>query len=148
MVSQGAQTHQFLATRESAGKIIDIILSSRTCGPSDDHQTIALQIQTEMVDLQKRIPDTEAGITLRNTLQALLKEQKELAERLKYELDEDPDLQERYDEASRRIRETLDQIKMLKVPLGARIMAVFFAWKQKSHSEYIYSFCPHRLHSP
>ena len=130
MVSQGAQTHRFLATRESAWEIIDIILSSiapRTRGPSDDHQTVALQIQTEMVDLQKRIPDTEAGITLRNTLQALLKEQKELAERLKYDLDEDPDLQEIYDEALRQIRETLDQIKMLSVPLGARIMAVFFA---------------------
>jgi GTP-binding protein EngB required for normal cell division len=86
-----------------------------------------LQIQDELVYLQKRIPTTDAGTSLRNALNALLNDQRELAKQLVDEgLRDNKELQQRHEETQKRIRSTLDQIKALKVPLGARIMAVFF----------------------
>jgi hypothetical protein len=108
MLDQGSHMHQFQDTHTSAWEIIDLIL-----GKTNNN---TLQIQRELVDLHKRIPKTEAGISLRNTLQTLLDKQKGT---LKNYSREDPELQQ----LEQQIRSTLDQ---LRVPLGARIMAVFF----------------------
>jgi len=118
MVSLGSQIRRFDDSHQSAWDIVDVILRTGAIE--------ALLIQDELVNLQKDIPATEAGCSLRNVLQELLKEQKEIAAQLKKESQSNEKLQERYNEAERRLRSTLDQIKELKVPLGRRIMAVFF----------------------
>jgi len=118
MVDHGSHMTRFLNTHQSAWGVVDIILKT---GAID-----ALLIQDELVNLQKRIPMTAAGISLRNALQELLKEQKEMTEKLKKELRENEELRERYEESLKRLRSTLDQIQGLKVSLGARIKAVFF----------------------
>jgi chromosome segregation ATPase len=118
MLEQGSHMDRFQNTHTSAWEIIDLIL-----GKTEDN---TLQIQRELVDLQKRIPKTEAGMSLRDTLQTLLKDQKDHARKLKDYLHESPELQEKLAETKKQIRSTLDQIKQLQVPLGARIMAVFF----------------------
>jgi len=118
MLDHGSQMTRFLKTYQSAWGIVDIILKTDAID--------ALLIQDELVNLQKRIPMTEAGTSLRNALQELLKEQKEMTEKLKKDSRENGELRERYEESLTRLRSTLDQIQGLKVSLGARIKAVFF----------------------
>ncbi|KAH7923798.1 hypothetical protein BV22DRAFT_1014678 [Leucogyrophana mollusca] len=64
MVEQGSRTARFLNTRESAWNIVDLITERE---PLD-----ALQIQKELVDLEKLIPETEAGSTLCTILKELV----------------------------------------------------------------------------
>jgi len=118
MIGQGSQIRRFMHSHDSAWHIIDDILHT---GAID-----ALLIQDELVNLQKNIPATEAGTSLRNSLQELLKDQKEIAAQLKKESQTNERLRERYEEAEKRLRSTLNQIQDLKVPLSARIKAVFF----------------------
>lgn len=126
MIEQGSGLGRFLDTKESALAIIDSVLAKTPQhGPEQEQMGHILQIQDELIELQKRIPTTDSGTYLRNVLQELLKDQKEKAKQLKG-LTEDAEVQEQLEETERRIRSTLEQIKQLKVPLSARIMAVFF----------------------
>ncbi|KAH7906929.1 P-loop containing nucleoside triphosphate hydrolase protein [Hygrophoropsis aurantiaca] len=89
MINQGSRTAQFHNTYESAWAIINLIV--------DDNPVDALQIKNELVQLEKLIPETEAGQTLHATENKGRKG--------------DDGLQEHFQE--------------LKVPLGKRIIGWF-----------------------
>jgi len=70
MIEKGSKVFKFLNTRESAWEMVDYLLKEHK--DSVDF----LQLQKELVDLQKIIPYTDAGKELRYTLEELLKIQK------------------------------------------------------------------------
>jgi len=115
MLSQGSQMARFMNTQESAWEIIDLVLLK---------DPVNALIQKELIDLQKHLPETEAGKTLRYTLQELLEAQKEMARQLQNDdgTQEDGGLREREEETTKRLRSTLHQIQELKIPLGRRIV--------------------------
>ncbi|KAH7925415.1 hypothetical protein BV22DRAFT_441018 [Leucogyrophana mollusca] len=115
MVEHGSRIAQFLNTRESAWNIVDLITERE---PLD-----ALQIQKELVDLEKLIPETEAGSTLRTSLKELVEVHKATVGRLKKEKggDAEEELQQRLKDTEKQLRSLLGQLQELKVPLGKRV---------------------------
>jgi hypothetical protein len=129
MIAHGSSMARFMNTKKSASEIVKLILKKP---PMD-----ALLIQEELVDLQKRLPETEAGMTLRYTLQELLEDQKAITRQLREDtisrqLRKDAggqmseELRVRCEEAEKRLRSTLTQIEELKIPLGRRILRLIF----------------------
>ena len=120
MIGKGSTVFRFTRTHESAWEIVHHILQPRIL-------PLSLLIQRELVDLQKRLPETEAGQCLRRALERLLEEQKGIARRLEgdQDLQRDEGLREKYEANQSEIRSTLVQIKNLKIPLGRRIARFF-----------------------
>ncbi|KAH7905317.1 hypothetical protein BJ138DRAFT_1017875 [Hygrophoropsis aurantiaca] len=119
MIDQGSRTAQFHNTYESAWAIVNLIV--------DNDPVDALQIQTELVELEKLIPETEAGQTLRATLTKLIDDHQKTLSQLKKNKSRkgDDDLQERLKDTEKQLRALLGQIQELKVPVGQRIMGWF-----------------------
>jgi hypothetical protein len=127
MLAQGSQIARFVYTLESAWAIINLIICNNRI-------PVPALIQRELVDLQKTLPETEAGKTLRYTLEELLKAQREMARELREEngAHGSEELRQRQEEISHRLQTTLHQIRELKVPLGKRILAFVFRGKKGS----------------
>ena len=73
MTSSGSKLLRFDKTEKSAVGFVDAILDRLKSGEEDN----VLRIQNELVELERRIPETDAGKELRYTLQQLLEMQKE-----------------------------------------------------------------------
>ena len=73
MTSSGSKVLRFDTTGESAMVFVDAILDRLKFSEEDN----VLRIQNELVELERRIPETDAGKELRYTLQQLLEMQKE-----------------------------------------------------------------------
>ena len=73
MTASGSKLLRFYKTEESAVTFVDAILGRLKSGEEDN----VLRIQNELVELERRIPETDAGKELRYTLQQLLEMQKE-----------------------------------------------------------------------
>ncbi|KAG6907316.1 hypothetical protein DXG01_009435 [Tephrocybe rancida] len=112
MVELGSRIHRFDCSQRSARRIVNYILAK---DPLD-----AVQIQTELVQIGDILAETEAGRTLRFTLQELLKMQKHVSANLRSG-QEDPDMAEEAVKNEEKIRVTLKQIKELNVPLSRKI---------------------------
>jgi len=115
-IARGSRVYRFEDSQSSAWNIIHAILDNfegRT----------ALRIQKELVDLQRCIPETDAGKTLRYTLEQLLEMQKKLAKDLQAQ--DDPESIAKLDDNRNQIRTTLRQIQDLQVTLPRRIMTFF-----------------------
>ncbi|KAH7925410.1 hypothetical protein BV22DRAFT_1161391 [Leucogyrophana mollusca] len=120
MVERGSQIARFNGTHPSAWEIVNRIIENH------DHP-LTLHIQTELVDLGKLIPETEAGNTLRTTLKELIETHKKTVMQLKNEKGGpgSEDLQGRLRETEAQLQLLLKQIQDLKVPLGARVKSWF-----------------------
>ena len=121
MINLGSTMLRFTGTRESAWDIINYILQPRS-------PPLSLLIQRELVDLHKLLPETAAGQCLREALERLLREQKDMARRLRGDQRSQQDnneLRAKYEANQEKIMSTLDQIKSLKLPLGRRIVRFF-----------------------
>ena len=120
MISQGSNMFRFTGTYESAWDIVRHILQPRIL-------PLSLLIQQELIDLQKLLPETEAGQCLREALEHILEKQKEMARELKDDqnLQQDEELRREYEDNQKKIRSTLAQIKNLKIPLSRRIARLF-----------------------
>ena len=120
MISQGSTMFRFTGTYESAWEIVHHILQPRSL-------SLTLLIQRELIDLQKLLPETEAGRCLREALEQILEKQKEVARGLKDDqnLQQDEELRREYEDNQKKIRSTLAQIKNLKIPLSQRITRLF-----------------------
>ena len=118
MIAQGSRMARFMNTHESAWDIINLIL---------DSDPIGALIQKELVDLQKILPETEAGKTLRCTLQQLLEAQRASVRQLQKDSEAggDDGLRQRHEETTKQLHSTLHQIQELQVPLGRRILQIF-----------------------
>jgi hypothetical protein len=119
MIAQGSRVRRHGGTSESAWDIVYCILD--TLGRSE-----ALQIQHELVNLHKIIPETGAGKTLRHTLQQLLEMQKKMAEELAAQAGggDDAQIQAKLEEHRNQMRTTLKQINGLKIPISRRVMKI------------------------
>jgi len=121
MIAGGSKVYKFENTRTSAWGLVDVILDrieqKKAVGGT-------LTIQRELVDLQKLIPETDAGKTLRYTLQELLEMQKRMVKELETRNAEhnDPQLLVKLEESRSQISKTLKQIKDLTIPFPRRIM--------------------------
>ncbi|KAF8065329.1 P-loop containing nucleoside triphosphate hydrolase protein [Lyophyllum atratum] len=102
--------------QRSAQNIIKFILTKDIL----DH----LQIQYEMVDLDKLLEETEAARLLSSELHHLLHRQEEKASELRKKRG-DWELQQALVELDAQIRATLSEIKSLNVPLSLRIKRFF-----------------------
>ena len=71
--SSGSKLLRFDKTKESAVAFVDAILHQLESAEKD----IVLRIQKELVELERRIPETDVGKELRYTLKQLLEMQKE-----------------------------------------------------------------------
>jgi hypothetical protein len=91
MIARGARPEQFRGTRESAWEILDSLISAAT---ERQRNRIVLEIQQELVDLEKSVPATKAGQHLHGIVGELVQRQTELLNRLRDELGKtsDPDV--------------------------------------------------------
>ena len=129
MINYGASTARFSNTTDSAWKIVDIILKQ--------HETEVLLLQEEIVDLKRALNETQAGKTLYSDLQRLLAEQRDtvrsLAEQARGE--SNPQLAHQLEAELKNIQKdfekTFGEIKNLKVPLGKKLMMLFFGKKSR-----------------
>lgn len=125
MLDNGSTMIPFTATFESAWHIVDTIIEKRVIHGR------SLLIQQEMVDLHRLLSETQAGITLYNTLQQLLADQREEVQKLRDEANAQSDpqlaraLNARYEEIQEHLQSTFNQVQEMKVPLGRRILAIF-----------------------
>ncbi|KAG6917333.1 hypothetical protein DXG01_002904 [Tephrocybe rancida] len=115
MLMDGSKMRRFNGTQTSARAIINEILGRKVLD--------ATQIQSELVEIDKLLAETEAGRTLRYTLKELLEQQKKMASQLQKEGGDDA--QARLIENDHKIRAIMGQIGALKIPFGRRIKAWF-----------------------
>jgi hypothetical protein len=117
MINHGTQIRRYKCSSESAWDIVNLIRKK------EEKEYIPIQIQKEMVDLQKYFLQTKVGEPLFNSLKALLASQKEARRllRLRCEEDQSPDLQEELEKVEKQIRSTFERIQHMKIPLGQRI---------------------------
>ncbi|RDB17362.1 GTPase IMAP family member 4 [Hypsizygus marmoreus] len=120
MVKLGSTVLRFEDTQESAWAIVDHIIESSKKKNAVD----AVQIQLEMVEVEKLLAETEAGRTLRYTLRELLEAQKQMAARMQ-KGGGDGNMNEMVEENENKIRSTLNQIRALNIPLSRRILSIF-----------------------
>jgi GTP-binding protein EngB required for normal cell division len=138
MIEKGSTVTRFESqTFESAWNVVGLI----TGKPSGQQaQSRPLLIQEEMVDLEKQLSETQAGITLYGTLQKLLAEQQETIRQLRDEaqLQNNPqlveDLNAQYEAIRENLRKTFDQVQEMKISFGRRFLALFKWRKTRARS--------------
>ncbi|KAH7903785.1 hypothetical protein BJ138DRAFT_1167616 [Hygrophoropsis aurantiaca] len=109
ILSAGSQMARFDKSHESAWAMVETIISKK---PLD-----ALQIQNEMVNLGKRLPQTEAGNALRTSLKNLVAEHKKTIRELRSEKGHGQQVDDRLKETGSQINLLRGQIQELKIPL-------------------------------
>ncbi|KAL4068472.1 P-loop containing nucleoside triphosphate hydrolase protein [Scleroderma yunnanense] len=128
LIEEGARHEKFSNTQQSAWDIIR--------GLGEDKETLLLQ--EELVDAERRLNETTAGKALYTQFQKLLQAQRETVKQLSQDAraQKDPDLarelQAKYEKIEAQLRETMEDIESLRIPLGRRI-ALFFAKKPHAH---------------
>ncbi|KAG6917334.1 hypothetical protein DXG01_002905 [Tephrocybe rancida] len=114
MFDLGAKLDRFTGTPDSGWKLLHLILDQANLDVN------ALEIQQELVEIQKILPDTQAGQTLRYTLEELLETQRIAAAQLR--TDEDSaEVKKMMQETDKIIRATTKQIDELSGPLAHRL---------------------------
>jgi hypothetical protein len=138
MLENGSTVARFQPnTFDSAWNIANVIV-----GKDSQRHSRPLLIQEEMVDLRRRLPETQAGITLYSTLQRLLAEQQETIRQLRDEartqnnpqLVEDLNIQ--YETIRENIRKTFDQVQEMKVSFGRRLLS-FLTFKNRRNRAHV-----------
>jgi hypothetical protein len=118
MLNLGSATARFMHTPKSAWDIVDLLVPKE--------QLRALAIQHELLDLGRSLPETRAGITLREHLEAELKEyertirskKKAIAVQNgldKTSLESQAKIEKQIHETETRIQTIFDQIQELKI---------------------------------
>jgi hypothetical protein len=121
LLDEGSRINRFECTYDSAWDIIASLLEKV---PLE-----VIQIQKELVLMNKILPETDAAKTLRNELNKFLEEQKVIAQKMLRE--RTPEAKARYDETATRLASILAQMQQLKVPWSRKIMKVLFAFKAR-----------------
>jgi len=128
LLACGCTPARFENTYESAWAIINKIVDAT-------HPTHSTLLQEEMVDLRRRLCETEAGVTLYNSLQKSLADQKEAIRKLRDEAvaeqNEDlaRELTAQIEVIQAGIQEIFDQVTKMKISIGRRIL-LFFSFKK------------------
>lgn len=131
MIEKGSRTDRLEKnTFEEAWRVVEQMIRER-------EQREALLLQEEVVDLKKRLNETQAGRHLYNPFQKLLYEQKAFLKGLAEQLKNpgDSHVKEKLEEEAARIEEefyqTLEEAKKLRVQLGWRILLFFLGTKRR-----------------
>ena len=109
MIEGGSTVRRFEDSQESAWDVIASIIVGHQIGKMD-----ALQIQEEMVEAKKLIPETEAGRQLRYSLDQLLKSLKQASSK-------DPSRRKELDTQIAAIR---NQMRVMRIPASHRILGL------------------------
>ena len=120
MIHQGSVIMRVHADSSSAWEIINHILKN--------DKVEFVRIQEELLELQKVIPDTDAGRTLRHWLERCREELEQIRKRLLAEesaANMDDGLKMKLEEVQKQIRDITDDIEKLRVPLSERIERFF-----------------------
>ncbi|KAG6852774.1 hypothetical protein C0991_009214 [Blastosporella zonata] len=117
MFDLGAKLARFTGTPESGWELLHLILDQGHKSNVD-----AIEIQQELVEIKKILPDTQAGQTLRYTLEELLETQRKAAAQLRSDEDS-AEVKNMMQETDRIIRATTTQINELSGsgPLAHRL---------------------------
>ncbi|KAF8232385.1 hypothetical protein L208DRAFT_1452237 [Tricholoma matsutake] len=130
MLDMGSRMMRFEDSCGAAWKIIDKIV--------DTQDNYALLLQEELVDLGRRLSETEAGKTLYNRLQQVLAQQKEAIRKLHEEAEAEQneqlvkELAEQYRAMQEALQATFDELVKMKIPLGRRLLMMFSFRKPRS----------------
>ncbi|KAF8885389.1 P-loop containing nucleoside triphosphate hydrolase protein [Gymnopilus junonius] len=120
---KGARVLPFLDTRASAWSFVDNLVSNLT---RQRLGKVYLQIQRELGDEKKIVPETEAGKELRFTLKEVLEMQQKMADLEKsMAAGGDEQARSQLQEAEEKIQKLAVQIKALKIPLSRRLRRIF-----------------------
>jgi GTP-binding protein EngB required for normal cell division len=121
LIDKGSMVRRSKGDLESAWDVIDVLLFKAI-----ESMDTALEIQQELVDHQKIIPETRAGRELRYTLQQVLEMQKQVAGfEAALAAGGDPEAQEKLKETQERLHKMMKQVRALKIPLPRRFRAFF-----------------------
>ncbi|KAL4259612.1 hypothetical protein AB1N83_006534 [Pleurotus pulmonarius] len=118
------QTYEQNNTDKSAWNIIDSIVVGH-------NERYAVELQKELVDLEKELPETGAGKELFSKLQALVKRQQDTLHRLRESMKRHDDetilnaLKEEYEELRLQTEATVKEMEVLKIPIGKRLRRLF-----------------------
>lgn len=132
MLEHGSKCMRFQRTYESARTIIDSIITRNSAH--------SLLVQEEMVDLHRRLSETEAGIALYGTLQNLLADRQEAIRRLREQAKAEhndqlvQELTAQIEIIQDGIQDIFDQVTKMKIPFGRRIRLMFSFKKPHSVS--------------
>jgi phage-related tail protein len=122
----GSRMMRFGDSFAAAWKMIDQVVIT-----TEDDKDNALLLQEELVDLNRRLSETEAGKTLYTKLLELLSQQKETINKLREEAKAEQneqlahELGAQYEEMQDALQSTFDQLAKMKVPLGRRLLMLF-----------------------
>ncbi|KAF8232380.1 hypothetical protein L208DRAFT_1397596 [Tricholoma matsutake] len=125
MLELGSQMMRFGDSFQAAWKVIDQIVVTEA------DKDNPLLLQEELVDLNRRLSETEAGKTLYNKLLELLTQQKETIGKLREEADAEQnwqlakELAAQYEDMQAALQSTFDQLAKMKIPLGRRLLMLF-----------------------
>ncbi|KAF9450923.1 hypothetical protein P691DRAFT_773577 [Macrolepiota fuliginosa MF-IS2] len=119
------------AEPKEAWRIIEQLVKQK-----DDRGVVLLQ--EELVELEKKLNETQAGKTLYTALQKALDSQREALKSLLAQLENSSDpaltkeLKKEQQKIEREFQKTFDEVKRLKVPFGRRILAFFFGKRARA----------------
>ena len=116
MIESGSETRRFHNTQESAQAFLDRILDKNKprilSSTSNDR---SLRIQEELVNLQRSIPETEAGKELHYTIKQVLDMQKGNVNS---------------EEEARYVQKLQEQLKALRIPFVRQLRTLFVSHSQ------------------
>jgi hypothetical protein len=123
MIDRGSTVARYLNTTESAWDIVMPILL-------DLNERSALELQREMVELKKQLPETKAGMELYNKLETLSRMLREQLEKIRAETGRSGDehdsdwgrLRTEYGELCKKLGLIVSDMEALKLPLRKRLI--------------------------
>lgn len=124
MLESGSDCARFLGTFESAWSIIEPLLL-------DAAIRHAVLLQEELVDMGMQLRETSAGQSLFVVMERLVKQQKELLERIREETRRNANeevvagLRTEYEAIRKELDKTLVEMQTLKIPIGKRLVRSF-----------------------
>lgn len=132
LLDRGSKTDRLTdATSSEAWRIVEQLIKGK-----DEREVVLLQ--EELVELQKKLNETQAGKTIYTALQKALDKQREELKLLltQVEKSDDPvlrnELKREYDRIEREFQETFEEAKKLKIPLTKRFIDFFFGKRSRA----------------
>ena len=134
MLERGSTTDRFMRTRESAFSLIDPLIDAA-------NERTSVLLQEELVDMGKKLPSTSAGQKLVSEMEILVWQREDILRRIRNVMKRtDVDkmtleaLQEEYQRLENSLEATVHEIRMLKLPLGRRLLNMVFGSNLKFRS--------------
>jgi len=125
MTEKGSRVMRFYRTQETAAGVITGAVR-HLVADLDPENPLALEIQEELVDKKKYIPETKAAAELRYTLNEVIAMQKKMAELERaMAIKGDADALVRHAELKESAKKISNQIKQFRVPLSQRFRRFF-----------------------